>query len=227
MVRKIKTEKVKKKNKVKKFILVLLFIIVIGGLSFFLYKKFDVDDTKPKTVPKVLSSLDGYNYTLTDKDSSYYKSEFEELKKILNNDKVDEKAYAAQVAKMFVIDLYSMKTKINNLDVGGYEFYYAGPRAEVFAQKVVETIYSQLEDNTYGDRKQELPLVKEVKIISSEEADYRLGKETVFAYKVKLNITYEKDMGYDTEGTVMVCKEDGMRWSVVDYQPTLEPDYSE
>lgn len=224
MARKIKTEKVKKKNKKKKIIIAILFIIVVGVLSFFLYKRFNTDSNVPKTVAKVLSSVDEYNYTLTDQDSSYYKSEFEELKKILNEGTVDEKAYATQVAKMFAIDLYSMKTKINKYDIGGYEFYY-NEKVEMYGQKVMDTIYSQLEDNTYGDRKQELPLVKEVTVVSAEESDYTIGDGAVLAYQVKVNITYEKDMGYDTEATLMVCKENGIRWSVVDFQPTLEPEY--
>lgn len=224
MARKIKTEKVKKKNKKKKIIIAILFIIVVGVLSFFLYKRFNTDSNVPKTVAKVLSSVDEYNYTLTDQDSSYYKSEFEELKKILNEGTVDEKAYATQVAKMFTIDLYSMKTKINKYDIGGYEFYY-NDKAEMYGQKVMDTIYSQLEDNTYGDRKQDLPLVKEVTIVSNEESDYTIGDGAVLAYQVKVKITYEKDMGYDTEATLMVCKENGIRWSVVDFQPTLEPEY--
>ena len=34
--------------------------------------------------------------------------------------------------------------------------------------------------------------------------------------------TYENDMGYDNEGSVVVAKEDGNRWSIVEYQPKLD-----
>ena len=40
-------------------------------------------------------------------------------------------------------------------------------------------------------------------------------------------MTYVDDLGYDTEASVVVCKEDGVRWSVVDFQPTLTPEYEE
>lgn len=224
MARKIKTEKVKKKNKKKVIIIVILFVILVGGLSFFLYKRFAGGTKGPQTVVKVINSLDEYGYSLTDQDSSYYKGEFEELKKILNADSVDEKAYTSQVAKMFVIDLYTMSTKINKYDIGGYEFYFKD-KNEQYSQKVMDTIYGQLEDNTYGDRKQELPVVKGVEVLSNEESQYDMNDGTVAAHQVKVKITYEKDLGYDTEGTLMICKEDGLRWSIVDYQPTLEPKY--
>ena len=32
-------------------------------------------------------------------------------------------------------------------------------------------------------------------------------------------------MKYDYQGSVVLCKEDGIRMSVVDYQPTLNPKY--
>ncbi len=223
MARKINTEKVKKKGKKKKIFIILLFIIVVAVLSVFLYKRFTAGGRGPQTVAKVLSSIDEYQYTLTDKDSDYYKKEYKELEKILGGD-VDEKEYATQVAKLFVIDLYTLSTKINKYDIGGYEFYY-NEKVEMYEQKVMDTLYSQMEDDTYGDRKQDLPKVKNVEIVSAEEAEYTMGEEKVAAYQVKVKITYEKDMGYDDEATLMICKEKGIRWSVVDIQPTLNPKY--
>lgn len=173
---------------------------------------------------KVLDSLDEYGYSLSDKDSKYFKKEYEELKKILNEDKVDEKAYATQVAKLFTIDLYTLSTKINKYDVGGFEYYY-DTKKDMFEQKVIDTLYSTLLDDTYGDRKQVLPEVTSVTVVSSEEIKYKLGDSEVNGYLVKLEMTYDSDMGYDNEASVVVCKENGIRWSVVDFQPTLKPKY--
>ncbi len=224
MARKIETDKVKKKGKKKKIAIALLVIAIIGLLVFIGIKIIPGNDKGTQTVVKVLSSLDEYGYTLTDQDGEYYKKEFKKLEEILRANPIDEKAYNEQVAKMFVIDLYTMSTKLNKYDIGGYEFYYRD-KVDMFSQKVMDTLYSQMEDNMYGDRKQELPEIKEVTVVSVEESQYMLKDGTVPAYQVKLNMTYVKDMGYDTKGTVMLCKEDGVRWSVVDYQATLDPEY--
>ena len=54
------------------------------------------------------------------------------------------------------------------------------------------------------------------------ETTYKLGTNTVKAYEVKLKWTYVNDMGYDTEGTVIVVQQNGTeKWSVVDFQPKL------
>ena len=60
-----------------------------------------------------------------------------------------------------------------------------------------------------------------------EKIEYLMGEEKVDGYLVKLKMTYVDDLGYDTEASVVVCKEDGVRWSVVDFQPTLTPEYEE
>ena len=118
---------------------------------------------------------------------------------------------------------------MNKYDIGGLEYFYKD-RSEMYEKKVMDTIYETLLDDTYGDRKQSLPLVSEVVVNSTEKTKYTLGEEEeakeVDGYLVKLNIKYKEDLGYDTEASVVVCKEDNSkRWSVVDFQPTLEPKY--
>ncbi len=223
MARKIKTEKTKKKSKKRTIIFSLSLIVIILvaiGCWFLFFRK----DSKNIIEVKELDNLVDYHYVLTDRDTKYYKKEFEELKKILNQDKVDEEKYATQVAKMFTIDLYTISTKVNKYDVGGVEFYY-NDQKEMFEQKVMDTLYSTLLDDTYGDRKQELPEVSDVETVSVEQTTYLLGENEVDAYLVKLKIAYVKNIGYDTEASLVVCKEEGIRWSVTDFQPTLSPKY--
>ncbi len=225
MVRKVKTEKGKKKQVKKIIIIVLITIILIALFGFCLWKfVFDKKDNKVAQPVKILDSLDEYGYDLSDKDSSYYKKEYESLKSLLKSDNVDEKEYSTLVARMFTIDLYTLSTKINKYDVGGAEFYHKNKKA-MFEQKVMDTLYSTMLDNTFGDRKQELPEVKDIETVSVEETTYKIDETDVEGYLVKLNITYVKDLNYDTEASVVVCKEDGVRWSVVDFQPTLNPKY--
>jgi hypothetical protein len=52
-----------------------------------------------------------------------------------------------------------------------------------------------------------------------------MGDKEVDAYVVKLKWDYIEDMGYDTEASIVLCEEEGIRISVVDFQPTLEPKY--
>lgn len=224
MARKIKTEQEKKRAK-KKAILIFILIVIVGIGIFLGYKYiFKNDDPKKVVEVKELDNLTEYGYILTDKDSKYFETEYEVLKKILTSSTVDEKEYATQVAKMFTIDLYTMSTKINKYDVGGLEYYYADKKS-MFEKKVMDTLYSTLLDDTYGDRDQILPEVTNVEVVSTEDTTYMLGENEVKGYLVKIKITYDSDMGYDDEASLVVCKEDGIRWSVVDFQPTLDPEY--
>ena len=220
MARIIKTEQQKQKSKIKKVLTVLLVVILIAGgivvVWNFVFKK----DNKEAQSVKELAKLEEYGYTLTDLDSKYFKSEFEALEIILEAESVDEKEYVTQVAKMFVIDLYSLNTKVNKYDIGGGEYYHSTKRA-MYEQKVMDTLYSTLLDNTFGDRKQELPEVKSVEVKNVEEDTYEIDKAKHDSYVVELEIAYVKSMGYDEKVTVTLIKEDNSnRWSVVDIVPT-------
>lgn len=103
------------------FSLVIVVVITLIGISsYFILKEKDETDVNnnPKTNVK---SIEGYGITLDDLDSELYKSEFEVLKKNLESGNIDYDAYAESVAKMFVIDLYTIKNKVNKYDVGGVE----------------------------------------------------------------------------------------------------------
>ena len=78
---------------------------------------------------------------------------------------------------------------------------------------IVSKSYSTLLDNTYGDREQELPEVKEAKVISTEAMKYKMGDKEKDAYLVKLEWSFEKDMGYDTKGSVVLVKEETTDYS--------------
>ena len=225
MARVVKTEKMKKKNRKIKVLLFIIILVLLGVLGYFGVKKiFSKKDDKPRVEVVVLDSITEYGYNLSDNDSELFKKEYNVLKDLLNKDDFDNAEYSSQVAKLFIIDLYSLNTKINKYDIGGKEFFYS-TKVLMYEQKVMDTIYETLQDNSYGDRNQQLPNVTSVEVKSTEEVEYTLNKEKVKGYQVKLTWTYDKDLGYDSKGTVVICKEDGGRWSVVDFQPTLEPKY--
>lgn len=225
--KKDKAKKEKKPGKGKKILIALLIIILIAGAGFGVYKIFfDKDGKKSAVEVKVLDSLDDYGYTLSDKDTDLFKDEYNVLKDLLNEKEIDDEKYATQVAKLFVIDLYTINTKVNKLDIGGSEYYYLD-KVTMFEKKVMDTLYYHLEDNTYGDREQELPEVKKIEVLSIEETEYKIGEKEKDAYLVQVEWEYVEDMGYDTEASIVLCKENGVRISVVDFQPTLEPEYEE
>lgn len=216
MARVVKTEQQKKKSKIKTVLIVLAVILVIVGGGFAVYKLVFDKEEKVKQEIKEIDNLKDYGYTLTDNDSKYFKSEFEELKKIINGKEIDEETYVTQVAKMYAIDLYSLNTKVNKYDIGGLEYYHVNKK-DMYELKVMDTLYSIVLDNTFGDRKQELPEVSGVEVLNVKESTYKLGDKKVDSYEVQLTLTYVKDMGYDKNVTVTLVKEnDSNRWSVVE-----------
>jgi hypothetical protein len=223
MARIVETQQTKKKSKLKSFLITILVIGLLVGGGFTLWKfVFDKEEKKTITEVKELDNLKDYGYVLTDRDSEYFKKEFEALKKIVNQDEVVIEEYTSQVAKMFVTDLYTLNNKVNKYDIGGNEYFHIAQRT-MFEQKVIDTLYSSLLDNTYGDRKQQLPEVSDVEILSNTESTYTIGNTNAKAYVITLNINYVTDMGYDDEATVTVCQEgDSVRWSVVDFQPQIK-----
>lgn len=222
MARVVETEKVKSKKKKKVIItivtIICVILVVVGGI-------FLISKLKPKKAVqeiKVLDKLDDFGYELKENDTALFKTEYEAMKKNLNSDNVDEEEYVKSVAKLFIIDLYTINNKINKYDIGGSEYFY-NDKISVHEQKLMDTMYSTLIDNTYGDRKQELPEVKTIDVMSIEPTTYQLDKDdknsVVDGYSVLLKWTYVKDMGYDTSSKVIVVKDGSVRWSVVETKP--------
>ena len=233
MARKIKTEKEvnkKKRGVVGKIILILITIalivfMVLLAMGAFLHKGplkgwFKGNNNVPIEV-KVLDEVKDFGYTISDRDTAYDKEEFGKLKEIINAKEIDQAKYAEYVARMFVNDLYTMSTKVNKYDVGGIEFYHVGDLDD-FTKSVMETLYKTMLDDTYGTRDQKLPEVKSVETVSVKETTYTIDGTKLDGYEIKLKWTYVNDMGYDSEGTVIVVKEgNSERLSVVDYQNKL------
>lgn len=210
--------KMKKKYKIILSIIILL-IVVLGGFAIY---HFVVKDTSTQEPPitnttKVTNKIEGYDYSLEDRDTELFSIHFKELKENLENETPKQEEYIKSVAKLFIIDLYTIDNKISKYDIGGLEFLYQNAK-ESFKSKVLDSIYKTVEDNSYKTRKQELPIVKSIEITNLEETTYKIGKEKQKAYKVALNWTYEKELGYDKKGIVTLVEEDN-KWSVVSLNP--------
>lgn len=191
----------KKKVNVKKIIVIVLAIVVLIAGVFVVKQKFF--GKKEQTV-KVVDKLDKYDYQLEDNATNYQKELFKELKKVLNSDDVDEEAYAKVLSQSFLADYFSLNSKLSKNNVGGVQYVYKDYQ-DNFIKQSTDTVYKYVESNIYGNRKQELPIVKSVEVTNINQDSYEYLEETdEKAFTVELAITYEKDMEYQTSATLVL-----------------------
>ena len=200
-------------KKRKRIVLILVFLIIVGLVGgIYFYNNNYVSVTKTK---KISDEIDGYGYTLNPNDPEIYKKYFKELKQVLSNSNVDEDKYLNLIAKMFIIDLYSLDTKIDNNDIGGVEFVYSGAM-DNYKDKMKDTLYLYVESNLYGKRKQKLPIVVDVYVKDISTVPYYFDKKSDDkAYQVKVNWKYNKDLNYTTEA-VLYFVHDNNKLSLVE-----------
>lgn len=192
------------KKKYKRLIILFVVIALLAIGCFLIFKMLKKDDVQENV--NVVDSISEYGYNLDDRDTELMKSTYEELKNILNSDEIDYEKYADTLARLFVIDLFTMNNKINKYDVGGTEYVY--PDAiENFKLNVEDTIYKNMENNSSGKRKQNLPEVSSIDVLSTEVGEYTIGETDTFdAYIVDLAWEYVSDLGYDDNATVTLVK---------------------
>ena len=146
-----------KKRRLKTWPIIILLIFII--LIICIINIISSLNNSKKISTETIDTIEKYNYNLKQNESAYYKKLFKDLKNELKKEKVDEENYASIVSKMFLTDFLSLDNAINKNDIGGTDFVYEDYR-ETFIKKSKDTIYLYIENNIYGDRKQELPLVK-------------------------------------------------------------------
>lgn len=192
----------KKKRKLKKKVVILIILIVIlvfliGG--FLLYK---FVFTKEEDHAKVVSEIPEYGYTLEEDQPKIYKELFKELAKVLKEENVDTEKYASIAGQMLAIDFYNLDNKVSKNDVGGTEFIKDN-YIDNFVLEASDTVYKYIEQNLYGKRKQELPIVTSSSVKDIEKGSYTYANKTDDnAYKVTVNLEYKKDLGYPKEVVV-------------------------
>lgn len=201
----------KKKSKI---VLIILIIVILLAGGFLITKKILKHEDKNETI-KVLDNIADFGYTLDDRDTDIMKNEFNELKKILKEKDIDYGKYAEEIAKLFVIDLFTLNNKINKYDVGSFEYVYPD-NVNNFKVNVEDTIYKHMENNSKGKRSQILPIVKNVLVEKVEDTKFKIGDKEMDGYKVKLNWDYERDLGYDKKATITLVKTDNKLY-VVEY----------
>lgn len=183
-------------NKMITILIVISFMILV-----FLIGNIIKDLTNKVKETETLDTIDNYSYVLTDSDTDYYKEQFKELKKILQAEEVNEEEYAKTISKLFLIDFYSLASSINKNDVGGSQYVEEAYR-DTFIRKAKDTIYANVENNIYGDRKQELPNVTQVEITKITK--------TKTGYETQASIAYAKELGYAKEVILTLTKKENI-----------------
>ena len=191
-----------KKRRMKKkpiIIACVLLLIIIGILVYFIF--FNKEESEVTEIKNV-DTIEGYDYTLSENATKYYKSLFKDLKDVLSEDNVDEEAYAEIVVKLFLADFFNLDNKVSSTDVGGLQFVYEDFR-EDFTKLASTSMYKHVQSDVYGDRNQELPVVSSVLAEKQDNTTFTYGDNTDDnAYVYDFTITYEDDMGYQEEGTI-------------------------
>lgn len=197
----------------------LAMAIGLGVLKWFMPKE---DNKKEENVTNVISNIKEFGYSLDDRDTDYMKEIFKDLEETLKTSNINYEEYAKNLAKLFIIDFYTLDNKINKYDVGSLEYIYSKSLND-FKNKAMATIYSDVMDNTYKDRIQDLPEISNVEVVDITKEEVTIKEQKEEAFKVRLKFTYKKDLGYDKEGTVYLVKNLN-KLEVVLYKPSLNDD---
>lgn len=206
--------KVLNKNKLFYFVMIslILVVIIIIGLKFTF--EFLVKDDKNVVTKKELDSLELYGYTLDDYDSDLYKEYFNDLKNTLNSKEVNYEDYSKEIVKLFVSDFYTLDNKLTSSDIGGVEFI-PSDMVENFKMHAGDTMYNHVKTNIYGDRVQELPIVKSVEVTNIENITYTYKDKEYSAYKVSARWEYQEDLGYKNNEIFTLIKDNNKLYIVV------------
>ncbi len=200
---------VKKRRKLKTWPIVTLFCFIIFGIL--IYCIYDIlsglKNSETKEI-KILNTIEKYNYSLNENDSMYVSEIFEKLKDELDNETVDEEKYATYVSQMFIADFYTLNSAINKNDIGGTQFVYSSYQKD-FEAKAKDSVYRYVENNIYGDRTQNLPIVNEVEITNIEQKLYSSDEVVdAKAFYVDANVIYKEDLGYPKKVSLILIHDD-------------------
>lgn len=204
-----KQKKTKKKsnNKRKLIVCFLIVLLIVGG--YFGYNKF-FNKTKV-SAPKVVDEIKSFKYVVNENDTKLFKKTFNELKEVLGKKEVDNQKYAEVIAKLFVIDFFSLNNKTSKNDVGGVQFVYSTYQSD-FVDYARDGIYKQVKNSIDSKVNQNLPLVKSINVTNCEEIDpsgifdseYYQAQEGKKGYEVSVEWDYNNGSGFQTKAVLTI-----------------------
>ena len=177
--------------------IIILTILISIGLYFLLFSKSTggfLVRSKDKTAK--------FDYTLDKDNTNLMKENFKELKDILANDNINYEDYAKTLAKLFIVDLYTIDNKKSMYDVGSLEYVQD---KENFKTRCQNTLYKGLNDKSIR-KNNEYPIVESINIDSFENGEFTYNDNKYESYEITLSWDYKKDLGYDKKGKVTIIK---------------------
>ena len=195
----------------KKNILFIITVLLLIGIIVMVTGNFNFGGNNIKTI----STINGYDYELTELDSKTFTNKFNELKRVLENKPIEEEKYQTLIAEMFTIDLFTLDTKVNKYDVGGVEYFHK-EKQKMFKTKVIAEFYDGIKDSSTNNRDQELPEVTSTEVLSNNESLFKIGTTELQSYEIIIKLTYKKDLGYDTYAKVILVKNNN-KYEVVEF----------
>ena len=111
------------------------------------------------------------------------------------------------VAKLFIIDFYTLDNKLSKNDIGGTDFIKESMR-DNFIEEARSTFYKYVEVKS-NKRTQKLPVVSEIIEAYVENTSFKYNDKTIDenAYKVTISWDYKEDLGYETEAKMILVNE--------------------
>ncbi len=195
-------------------ILIIVLFIIMGILLFgFTGYKVYTDFFQDKAPDKKLISLDLYGYSLSERDTNLFKTNFKELEKVLNDEPINYQEYAKSVSKLFIIDLFTLNNKLSSTDIGGLDYLHKDLR-ENYKDYMGANLYKNVEINIDGKRTQSLPEVSSITANSVFETKYTYEKTEYDAYIVNLTWEYKEDLGYQKTANVTLIKDNDLLYIV-------------
>lgn len=188
-------EKINGINKIKKIIRIIMLVVVALIAIYAIFVAIPSKKNKDEGIENINNK-----YILYKRDSSLYKENFEKLRTILETSPVDNKEYAETIVKLFVIDFYTLDNKDENTDIGGLQYVHSNLKDNLVLN-ASSTMYKYIKTT------KELPKVKSITSVDTRETTYKINDKDYSAYAITINWEYDKDLGYEKQGTFIVVND--------------------
>lgn len=190
-------EKINGINKIKKIIRIIMLVVIALIAIYAIFVAIPSKKNKDEGIENINNK-----YILYKRDSSLYKENFEKLRTILETSPVDNKEYAETIVKLFVIDFYTLDNKNDNTDIGGLQYVHSNLKDNLVLN-ASSTMYKYIKTT------KELPKVKSITSVDTRETTYKINDNDYSAYAITINWEYDKDLGYEKQGTFIVVNDNG------------------
>ncbi len=198
--------------KPKNIVLIIVGILIIATIFLLVKEILGKIPEEGKDVT-IVEKIEDYNYYLENRDNKIYQDEFKNLKINLTGTEVNYEEYAKSIAKMFIVDFYTLENKITKYDIGGLDFLLSD-NIQNFKLKASDTIYKYIKDNSDGKRVQSLPTVGQIEVNNLSSSTFKINDDSYDSYIIELNWEYTQNEEYDTSAILTIINKDNKLYVV-------------